>query len=74
MSGRSETAVGSYRRRVVHVPMAAAVSRRNQVDPHGDLWNAVPESTGPTGPLRPRCAATSAATRAAEAPVSVGLR
>jgi 6-phosphofructokinase 1 len=26
--------------------MAAAVSRRNQVDPGGDLWTAVLESTG----------------------------
>jgi 6-phosphofructokinase 1 len=46
MSGRTEMVVGRYRRRFVHVPMAAAVSRRNQVDPHGDLWTAVLESTG----------------------------
>ncbi|WP_226363440.1 ATP-dependent 6-phosphofructokinase [Pseudonocardia abyssalis] len=46
MSGRTEMVVGRYRRRFVHVPMAAAVSRRNQVDPHGDLWMAVLESTG----------------------------
>lgn len=46
MSGRTEMVVGRYRRRFVHVPMAAAVSRRNQVDPHGDLWLAVLESTG----------------------------
>ena len=37
---------GRYRRRFVHIPMAVAVSRRNQVDPHGDLWMAVLESTG----------------------------
>ncbi|MEJ3654480.1 ATP-dependent 6-phosphofructokinase [Actinomycetes bacterium KLBMP 9759] len=46
MSGRTQMVVGRYRRRFVHVPMAAAVSRRNQVDPHGDLWLAVLESTG----------------------------
>ncbi len=46
MSGRTEMVVGRYRRRFVHVPMAAAVSRRNQVDPGGDLWTAVLESTG----------------------------
>ena len=46
MSGRTEMVVGRYRRRFVHVPMAAAVSRRNQVDPHGDLWLAVLEATG----------------------------
>ena len=33
MSGRTEMVVGRYRRRFVHIPMVAAVSRRNQVDP-----------------------------------------
>jgi 6-phosphofructokinase 1 len=46
MSGRTEMVVGRYRRRFVHIPMQVAVSRRNQVDPHGDLWLAVLESTG----------------------------
>jgi 6-phosphofructokinase 1 len=46
MSGRTAMVVGRYRRRFVHVPMALAVSKRNQVDPHGDLWLAVLESTG----------------------------
>ena len=46
MSGRTGMVVGRYRRRFVHVPMAAAVSRRNMVDPGGDLWMAVLESTG----------------------------
>ena len=46
MSGRTEMVVGRWRRRFVHLPMALAVSRRNQVDPRGDLWMAVLESTG----------------------------
>jgi 6-phosphofructokinase 1 len=46
MSGRTEMVVGRWRRRFVHIPMGVAVSRRNQVDPHGDLWMAVLESTG----------------------------
>ncbi|MET0190560.1 MAG: ATP-dependent 6-phosphofructokinase [Pseudonocardia sediminis] len=46
MSGRTAMVVGRVRRRFVHIPMALAVSRRNQVDPHGDLWMAVLESTG----------------------------
>jgi 6-phosphofructokinase 1 len=46
MSGRTAMVVGRYRRRFVHIPMGVAVSRRNQVDPHGDLWMAVLESTG----------------------------
>ena len=44
--GRTAMVVGRYRRRFVHIPMRVAVSRRNQVDPHGDLWMAVLESTG----------------------------
>jgi 6-phosphofructokinase 1 len=46
MSGRTEMVVGRYRRRFVHIPMRMAVSRRNQIDPHGDLWLSVLESTG----------------------------
>jgi 6-phosphofructokinase 1 len=46
MSGRTAMVVGRVRRRFVHIPMAVAVSKRNQVDPHGDLWMAVLESTG----------------------------
>jgi 6-phosphofructokinase 1 len=46
MSGRTEMVVGRWHRRFVHIPMALAVSKRNQVDPHGDLWMSVLESTG----------------------------
>jgi len=46
MSGRTAMVVGRLRRRFVHIPMALAVSRRNQVDPHGDLWMSVLEATG----------------------------
>ncbi|HEY2206946.1 MAG TPA: ATP-dependent 6-phosphofructokinase [Pseudonocardia sp.] len=46
MAGRTSMVVGRLRRRFVHIPMAVAVSRRNQVDPHGDLWMAVLEATG----------------------------
>ena len=46
MSGRTEMVVGRWRRRFVHIPMALAVSKRNQVDPNGDLWMSVLEATG----------------------------
>ena len=46
MSGGTEMVVGRYRRRFVHIPMRVAVSRRNQVAPHGDLGMPVLESTG----------------------------
>jgi 6-phosphofructokinase 1 len=46
MSGRTEMVVGRWRRRFVHLLMALTVSKRNQVDPHGDLWMSVLEATG----------------------------
>ncbi|GAA2361194.1 ATP-dependent 6-phosphofructokinase [Saccharopolyspora halophila] len=46
MAGRTETAVVRWRRRFVHVPMSLITSRRNQVDPDGDLWMSVLEATG----------------------------
>src|SRR5262249_23173432 len=46
MSGRTAMVVGRWRRRFVHLPMPLAVSKRNQVDPHGDLWLSVLETTG----------------------------
>ncbi|GAA2537450.1 ATP-dependent 6-phosphofructokinase [Winogradskya consettensis] len=46
MAGRTEMVVGQWRGRFVHVPMAFAVSSRNQVDPDGDLWLSVMEATG----------------------------
>jgi 6-phosphofructokinase 1 len=38
--------VGRWHGRFVHIPMTMAVSRRNQVDPGGDLWLSVLEATG----------------------------
>jgi 6-phosphofructokinase 1 len=46
MSGRTEMVVGRWHGRFVHVPMATAIRERNLVDPHGDLWMSVLESTG----------------------------
>ncbi|HEX3870633.1 MAG TPA: ATP-dependent 6-phosphofructokinase [Pirellulales bacterium] len=46
MSGRTEMIVGRWHTRFVHVPMRLAVRQRYQVDPNGDLWMAVLESTG----------------------------
>jgi 6-phosphofructokinase 1 len=38
--------VGRWRGRFVHIPMAVAISSRNQVAPDGDLWMSVLEATG----------------------------
>lgn len=46
MSGRTEMVVGRWHGRFVHIPMAQAIRERYKVDPHGDLWMAVLESTG----------------------------
>jgi 6-phosphofructokinase 1 len=46
MSGRTGAVISRWRGRFVHVPMAVAIKARNTVDPHGDLWMSVLESTG----------------------------
>ncbi|HWC89259.1 MAG TPA: ATP-dependent 6-phosphofructokinase [Pirellulales bacterium] len=46
MSGRTEMVVGRWHGRFVHVPMQLAIRQRNTVDPDGDLWMSVLESTG----------------------------
>jgi 6-phosphofructokinase 1 len=46
MSGRTDMVVGRWNGRFVHVPIPAAIKQRYEVDPYGDLWMAVLESTG----------------------------
>ncbi|PWJ53945.1 6-phosphofructokinase [Quadrisphaera granulorum] len=46
MAGRTAMVVGRWHGRFVHVPTELAISRRNVVDPHGDLWLSVLEATG----------------------------
>lgn len=46
MSGRTEMVVGRWHGRFVHVPIPLAIRERNAVDPNGDLWMSVLESTG----------------------------
>jgi 6-phosphofructokinase 1 len=46
MCGKTQLVIGQWHGRLVHVPIAAAVARRKQVDPKGDLWRSVLESTG----------------------------
>jgi 6-phosphofructokinase 1 len=46
MAGRTAMVVGRWHGRFVHVPIELATSKRNQVDPHGDLWMSVLEATG----------------------------
>jgi 6-phosphofructokinase 1 len=46
MAGRTAMVVGRWHGRFVHLPIPLATGSRNQVDPNGDLWMAVLESTG----------------------------
>ncbi|MCC7421603.1 MAG: ATP-dependent 6-phosphofructokinase [Planctomycetaceae bacterium] len=46
MCGKTQLVIGQWHGRFVHVPIAAAIARRKQVDPQGDLWRNVLESTG----------------------------
>ncbi|MGE5358271.1 MAG: ATP-dependent 6-phosphofructokinase [Bacteroidales bacterium] len=46
MAGRTGMVVGNWRGEATHVPIAAAVCRRKQIDPMGRLWTAVMSTTG----------------------------
>ena len=46
MAGRTAMVVGQWHGRFVHIPIALATGGRNQVDPDGDLWMSVLETTG----------------------------
>lgn len=46
MSGRTKMVVSRWHTRFVHIPMSLAIRDRNCVDPNGDLWMTVLESTG----------------------------
>ena len=46
MSGRTDMIVGSWNGQLTHVPIPLAVHGRKQVDPAGELWRTVLETTG----------------------------
>jgi 6-phosphofructokinase 1 len=46
MAGRTAMVVGRWHGRFVHLPISLATGSRNQVDPDGDLWMSVLETTG----------------------------
>ncbi len=46
MAGNTAMLIGRWHGRFVHVPIALAIKRRRHVDPDGDLWMSVIESTG----------------------------
>jgi 6-phosphofructokinase 1 len=54
MAGCTEVVVGRWHGRFVHIPIRVAISRRSTVDPDGDLWLSVLESTGQPARWRPK--------------------
>ncbi|MDQ1726161.1 MAG: 6-phosphofructokinase 1 [Frankiaceae bacterium] len=68
MAGRTQMVVGRWHGRFVHIPMALAISARNEVDPFGDLWTTVLEATG-----QPVRFGTADAPATADQPVTVSL-
>jgi 6-phosphofructokinase 1 len=46
MAGRTSIVVANWRGEFTHVPIAAAVSQRKQIDPRGKLWTGVISTTG----------------------------
>ena len=46
MAGFTSMVVGRWHGRFIHLPIAMATSLRPEVDPHGDLWMSVLETTG----------------------------
>ncbi len=52
MAGRTDMLVGFWNHRFTHVPIAAAVSTRKQIDPDGSLWSGVLASTGQPRDMR----------------------
>jgi len=46
MAGRTDMVVAFWNQRFTHVPIAAAVAARKRIDPRGELWRAVLQTTG----------------------------
>lgn len=46
MAGKTDTVIGSWRRRLTHVPIPLAISSRKKVDTSGYLWQTVLAVTG----------------------------
>jgi 6-phosphofructokinase 1 len=46
MTGRTGMAVGRAHNRFTHIPLGRLVERRKRIDPEGELWIGVLESTG----------------------------
>lgn len=46
MAGKTDMLVGSWNQRFTHVPIPLAIARRRQLDPRGEVWKRLLETTG----------------------------
>jgi 6-phosphofructokinase 1 len=46
MAGRTNTVVGYWNQRFIHIPIALTTASRKRLDPQGDVWQCVLRSTG----------------------------
>ena len=46
MSGRTNMVVGNWNQYFVHIPISLTILKKKKVDPDGDLWQTVLETTG----------------------------
>ncbi len=46
LAGKTKLLIGHWNNHFVHIPLAASVGKRKQVQPHGKLWRTVLEATG----------------------------
>ena len=46
MAGRTSMVVGQWNQQFTHIPLDLAVGSRRRINPHGDLWRSVIETTG----------------------------
>jgi 6-phosphofructokinase 1 len=53
MAGKTDIVIGSWRRRLTHLPIPLAVASRKQVDTNGYLWQTVLSVTGQPDDLAP---------------------
>jgi len=46
MAGKTNMLVGRWHHTFVHIPFALVIERRRKIDPEGDIWRSVVETTG----------------------------
>ena len=51
LAGKTDVVVGYHHRHFTHLPIAVATAKRRQLQPGGDLWQRVLQSTGQPGSL-----------------------